>query len=108
MPKAKSIVYDDHTVVPVAGINSTLSETVAADTNSTAKTEKYIVSIKASANLAFLIGDEGDVLDPAATVGIGKGITMDLGERTLPFILKAGKVIRATEQFQMVVHDVES
>jgi len=107
MPKAKSIVYDDHSVVPVAGINSTLSETVAADTNSTAKEEKYIVSIKASDDLAFLIGDDGDTLAPATTVGIGLGITMDSGERTLPFILKAGKVIRATAQFQMVIHDVE-
>ena len=107
MPKVKSIVYDDRTVVPVAGINTTLSEKVAADTNSTALDGRRIVEIVASADLNWIKGDEGDTLDPADTVGVGLGISLALGTSTGPFPILAGEVIRATAAFQLIVRDMD-
>jgi hypothetical protein len=109
MPRVTSIVYDDKTVVPVAGLNTTLSETVAANVSTTALTEWYIVSVIAHEDLWFLIGDAadgsagGDTLAPAAD----SGIPVFLQGQTVPFPLKAGKVIEASGKMTMVIHDIE-
>jgi len=104
MPRPTSIVFDDrNTIAQVAGLSTTLSETVAANVSTTAKTEWYIVSVIAHEDLWFLIGDDGDTLAPAAD----SGFPVFSQVQTLPFILKAGKVIKASGKMTLVFHDIE-
>ncbi len=89
--------------IPVGGLNTTLSETVVANVSTTALAADHIVSVVAHADLWFLIGDDGDTLTPAAD----SGIPVFSGGQTLPFILKAGKVIEASGKMTLVFHDIE-
>jgi len=91
--------------IPVGGLNTTLSQTVAADASTTAKAADHIVQIQDvdGAGCWFLIGDSGDTLAPAADTGAfipPYGITR-------PFTLKAGKVVEANAKINLQFCDVE-
>jgi hypothetical protein len=92
-----------HETIQVGGLNTTLSETVAADVSTTAQAADHIVSVKAHEDVWFLIGDDGDALAPA----VDTGIPVFAYSETLPFHLKAGKVIEATGKITLQFHDVE-
>ena len=91
--------------IPVGGLSPTLSQTVAADTSTTAKTADHIVQVQDvdGSGAWFIMGDSGDTLAPAADTGVfvaPYGITR-------PFVLKAGKVLEANAKINLQFADVE-
>ena len=94
-----------HDTIQVGGMNTTLSETVAADVSTTALAADHIVSVQDvdGSGAWFLIGDDGDTLAPAADTGV---FVPPFGV-TRPFQLKAGKVIEANAKINLQFADVE-